>query len=743
MKKSGYLLLILLIHVGLQAQTPRLIQYVDPFIGTMGGSHNFPGATLPFGMVQVSPDCGNKSLQDYLEYRNGQQYDYAKNEIQGFGHLHLSGTANDPAGDLSVLPVSGLPPTAKWIKSRFSHQEEEASPGYYRVVLQSFGIQAELTAAQRCALHRYLFPAKKEKMIRFDLGYHNGAPPVESCFRKINDTTFVGYRYSTGYADDKRLFFAIRTNKPVGRLTLFADTVQVQSHDSVHAVGVKACLSFPPETCDTLLMKVAISFADIAGAITGLSEVPDWNFEGVKREAERIWEQELERMTITTQNRTHLREFYTAVYHCYLSSSGFSDATGRYRGPDGKIHTENDIYSVFGLWDTYRALFPLYTLTQQQRLPHLLRSFLAFYEQYGLLPVWEMAFCETHCMTGYHAVPILADAILKGVQGFDWNEAYAAMLASANQNIRNSDSYRKFGYVPFEASSASVTKTTEYAFDDMGIARVAAKLGKSADERLYRQRSRNWQHLFDVRSGFIRPKYADGSWVPGFDPFSDQTNGKECYTEGNAWHYTFMVPQDLPGLIQAFGSPALFVQKLDSFFTLPYPTGNYLAGMGGLIGQYAHGNQPSQHLPFLYAYAGYPEKTAERAHQILTNFYKDAPDGIIGNEDTGGMSSWFVWNAAGLFPANPVGGEYIMGSPLSDRTVIRFRDGKQFTIATTGRSDQNIYITGAILNGKRIHRAFIRHSEMVSGGTLLLEMGDHPDPHFGKENKDLPGLPQP
>ena len=739
MKSYLFGAMILLFVAGCHKNQTKLIQYVNPMIGTAGGGHTYPGVSLPFGMVQLSPDAGNENSADFIANRRGDQYDFGISAIQGFGHLHLSGTANDPAGDISVLPMAGTEPSAKFIKSEISHQEEHASPGYYSVLLKSFGIKAELTTTLRCALHRYTFPESHNGIIRFDLGYSNGSRPLECFFKRLNDTTFIGSRFSTGYADDKRVFFAVRTNKPVRDIVLFADTCRVNSKSEVKGVSVKSCLQFSTVKDEQILMKVAISFADIDGALEGLKEIADWNFETVRQNGEQAWEKELQKTEVHSSDDSFKTIFYTAVYHSYLSSQRFDDALGKYRGADGQIHKQQETYSVFGLWDTFRALHPLYTLTQTERVPHLINSFLAFYDQYGLLPVWEMAFCETHCMTGYHAVPVIADAILKDIKGFDVEKGYEAMKASAFQEIRSTKSYREHQFVPHEESSASVTKTTEYAYDDWCIAMVAGKLGKKDDYNLFMKCSGYWSNLFDTNQNFIRPKYGDGSWVPDFDPMSDHTNGKESYTEGNSWHYTFMVPQDPYGLMQSFGSPRKFIQKLDSFFITPYPTGNYLGGMGGLIGQYAHGNQPSHHIPWFYHFAGEPGETAGIVKKIMNSFYSTQPDGITGNEDTGSMSSWFVWNAIGLYPFNPASGEYLIGSPMADQTEIRLSDGKRFIIEARNLNKQNKFVQWAFLNGNNYLKSYITHRDITNGGKLVLIMGDHPSISWGINEEDRPG----
>ena len=549
----------------------------------------------------------------------------------------------------------------------------------------------------------------------------------------------MGSRFSTGYADDKWVYFAVRTSKPIRDIVLFADISRVNSKNEVKADGVKSCLVFATHKDEQILMKVALSFAGIEVAIEGLKEIPDWNFESVRYKAEMAWENELEMIKVKSDDVVLKETFYSAVYNSYLSSSRFDDAFGMYRGADGKIHKGNNTYSVFGLWDTFRALHPLYTLTQAERVPDIINFFLAFYDQYGLLPVREMDFCETHCMTGYHAVPVIADAMLKEIRGFDYEKAYEAMRSSAFQDIRSTKEYRDYKFVPHDKSSASVTKSVEYAFDDWCIARVAEKLGNGDDYRLFMQRSGYWKNLFDTTVNFIRPKYSDGSWVPGFDPLSDHTNGKESYTEGNSWHYTFAVSQDVYGLIQIFGSRGKFVQKLDSLFITQYPKGNYLGTMGGLIGQYAHGNQPSHQLPYLYHFTGMPWKTAEHVSKIMNSYYSNKPDGITGNEDTGSMSAWYVWNAIGLYPFNPASGEYLIVTPLSEKTEITLASGKRFFIQARNLNKQNRYVQWAFLNGNTCNKSYITHHDITVGGELILIMGDRPSTQWGVNDEDLPG----
>lgn len=721
-KTAGILAGMLL--AGSAATAQRAIDYVDPFIGTGAHGHTYPGATVPFGMVQLSPDNG-KSGWDWCS-----GYHYSDSIITGFSHTHLSGTGIGDLADISVLPVTNLAPGPGKMTSAFSHNDEKASPGYYSVLLKSFDIKAELTATARAGFHRYTFPEAKDAMIRFDLGFAiNWDAPTDTYFKKINDTTFTGYRFSKGWAKDQKVFFAVRLKKPVKQLRLFADGRPVNAN-SAQGKKTVACLLFDTRAGEQVLMKVGISFADEAGALAAMEQVKATGFDAALAKARQSWEQELGRVKITDSDTEQKKVFYTALYHSYLAPVLFTDAHGNYKGVDGKTkHSDGAIYSTSSLWDVFRAESPLFTLLQPQRVPDIINSYLHFYKENGLLPVWDLQFNETNCMTGYHCIPIVADAILKGFKGIDAAAAFEAMKKSAMQNIRATDLYRQYGYVPQDKAGSSVTITLEYAYDDWCIAQVAKHLGRTADYELFMKRSASWKNVFDPSIGFARAKNADGSWVLPFDPyFSEHDERKAMFTEGNAWQHSWFVPQDITGLITAFGGKASFVKKLDSLFTVSSELkgDNVSNDISGLVGQYAHGNEPSHHIAYLYSYAGEPYKTAERVRYIMQHLYTTATDGLCGNEDCGQMSAWYVWSALGFYPVNPASGQYVFGSPLFKETTLGLAGNKKLVIKTINNAKDHPYIQRITFNGKPWNKTTISHAALLQGGVLEFVMGEKP-----------------
>lgn len=729
-------LLFVLSCFSLISFSQKLVDYVNPFIGTGGHGHTYPGATIPFGMVQLSPDNG-KSGWDWCS-----GYHYSSNTIRGFSHTHLSGTGIGDLCDVSVMPMANRLPDTTHFESTFSHDEEKASPGYYSVRLKEDNIFAEFTTTIRCGFHRYSFPINSSGMLRFDLGFAiNWDSPTETFFRKVNETTFVGYRYSTGWAKNQKVFFAVKTNIPVKDVVMFSENKKIQTVET-RGKNVIAHLIFDTLQGEKVLMKVGLSYADIAGAIESLNEIPGWNFEEVKEYAESLWQRELGKIRVRSDNTSLKKTFYTALYHTYLAPVIFSDRFGNYKGVNGDMQNGRMITSIQSLWDTFRAANPLLTITQTEMVPFIINSYLAFYDQYGLLPVWDLQFNETNTMTGYHAIPIIADAILKGIKGFDYNKAYVAMKASANQNIRGSEAYRKYGYVPQNIHGSSVTITLEYSFDDWCIAQVARKLGNNADYKDFMKRGTNWRNVFDKKRGFARAKNADGKFIEPFDPFySEHDFDKAVYTEGNAWQHSWFAPQDVFGLINYMGGSSKFEKKLDSLFTVESTlTGkNASPDISGLIGQYAHGNEPSHHIAYLYNYVGKPEKTVEKIRQITKELYTDKPDGLSGNEDCGQMSAWYVFSALGFYPVNPASGEYVIGTPLMDESVLLLPEGKIFRVVAQNLSEQNMYIQSASLNGKPYNRSSIFHTDLIQGGVLEFRMGNKPSKTFGKGIEDLPG----
>lgn len=725
-----------------QAQTQpaaaqrRAVDYVNPFIGTADHGHTYPGATVPFGMVQLSPDNG----QGGWDWCSG--YNYVDSVIAGFSHLHLSGTGIGDLCDISVMPSVGIIPGTGKITSAFSHDREIAEPGYYAVLLKDFGIWAELTTTLHAGMHRYIFSGSGNSQIRFDLGFAiNWNQATEGYFQRINDTTFVGYRYSTGWAKDRRVYFAVQLSKPVKDMALFSDSVLVKA-DRAKGKDVKACLLFDTRPAERILMKVGISFADIDGAKKSLEEIPGWDFDAVRKIAVDAWQDELGKVQVASGDTRLKQTFYTALYHSFEAPVTFTDRNLRYKGIDGKpVQATGTRYTVHSIWDTFRANNPLFTLLQGPRVTDIVNSYLDFYDQYGLLPVWDLEYNETNCMTGYHSVAVISDAILKGFKGFDVEKAYTAMKKSAMQDIRGSNLYRQYGYVPQDKMGSSVTITLEYAYDDWCIAQVAKYLNRPDDYALFMKRARSYAPLFDRRTGFFRAKNADGAWVEPFDPYySEHDADKAMYTEGDAWQHSWFVPQDPQGLINLFGGKTAYVDKLDSLFVVPSALkgDNTSPDISGMIGQYAQGNEPSHHIAYLYNYAGEPWKTAEKIRLITGTLYNNTPHGLCGNEDCGQMSAWYVFSALGFYPVNPASGEYVLGSPLFDKVVLNVAGDKTFTLVALNNSPANKYIESARLNGKKYDKSYITHADIMQGGVLELVMGDKPGAAWGTSPKDYP-----
>ncbi len=731
----------------------KLTKFVNPMIGTDAHGHTYPGSSLPFGMVQLSPDNGETDW----DWCSG--YHYSSDKIQGFSHTHISGAGLSDLGDISVLPIIDIDPTADRIRSDFSHATEYASPGYYSVLLKSFNIKAELTTSIRCGLHRYTFPKNDNAAIKLDLAYRNrgDVATTEGFIKKIDPTTYVGYRFSRGRAgDDHRVYYAMKLSKPVDEIVILENKRKIEATES-KAKDVKVFFRFKTTNNEQILLKVAISSASIEGALRGLNEIKGFDFDKAKANAEKVWENELKKIKIYSNDTAFLETFYTALYHSLLAPTRYDDALGYYYGTDRlayrteltpdlltkgadsrKVYKGKNIYTSHSLWDTFRALNPLFTIITPKLVPHLINSYLLFYDQHGLLPVWDLQFFETNCMTGYHSIPVISDAILKGIKGFDYKRAYHAMKASSMQNIRGSNWFRDYGYVPQDKEIESVTKTLEYAFDDWCIAQVAKKLGFSEDYNLYTKRSEYWRNVFDLEKGFVRPKFANGNWAPDFDPFSPYVNGERAYAEGNSWQYTWFVPHNIYRLIDALGSNEKFGVKLDSLFTVSsQTTGPKIDDMSGFIGQYVHGNEPSHHVAYLYNYIGQPWKTAERVHKICNTMYNNTPAGLSGNDDLGQMSAWYVFSTIGFYPVNPANGEYVIGTPKADKSEIN-TGSKKFIVTALNLSNENIYILNATLNGKQYSKSYILHKDIKKGGELILFMGNKPSKTWGVSKDDLP-----
>ncbi|MBN1559830.1 GH92 family glycosyl hydrolase [candidate division KSB1 bacterium] len=716
-----------------------LAAYVDPFIGTDYHGHVFIGASVPFGAVQLGPT----NFTHGWDWCSG--YHYSDSLLIGFSHLHLSGTGIGDLGDVLVMPYTGpLKRTRGTIDnpeigfgSRYSHALEKAAPGFYAVHLQDYGIHAELTASERVGMHRYTFPQSDEAHLAIDLDHGIGwDSPVESFIEQVDDTTIVGYRFSKGWCSDQRVWFAMLLSKPLAPLQVFTD----DAASAPGSGGLTAGLNFSTAANDVLMIKVGISPVNSANALANIrAEIPGWDFDQVVDEAREAWNAELAKIAITAPSEAQARTFYTALYHAMIAPALFNDANGDYRGTDKNVYESAPFenYTVFSLWDTYRAAHPLYTIIQAERVADMVQSMLAIDAQQGKLPVWHLMGSETNTMVGYHAVPVIVDAVFKGIAGVEKERALEAAKRSAMLDEEGLQFLQELGYIPAEKEVESVAKALEYAIDDWCIAQLALSLAKTADYDYFRQRARAYEKYFDPTTQFMRGVMGDGSWRQPFDPIS-ASHRNDDYCEGNAWQYTWLVPHDVAGLIRLFEGDDAFVRKLDSLFTVDSrQVEGASPDISGLIGQYAHGNEPGHHTPYLYAFAGQQWKTAEKVRQIMDTFYNDQPDGLCGNEDCGQMSAWYIFSALGFYPVNPANGVYVLGSPLVHAAEIKMSD-KTLKIVVKNNSPENIYIQAVKLNGQAYSKSYITHQDIVQGGEIEFVMGAEPNESFGREMADRP-----
>ncbi|MDR1336397.1 MAG: GH92 family glycosyl hydrolase [Tannerella sp.] len=719
------------------ADAGKLIDCVNPFIGTAGHGHTFPGAATPFGMVQVSPDTGLKGW----DWCSG--YHYTDSSIIGFSHTHLSGTGRSDLMDVMLMPVTGAvhldPGTAAnpdaGYRSRFSHEEESASPGYYRVKLKDYNILAEMTATSRCGFHRYTFPATDSAAIVLDLAHHYSTDSIRLLSLKVADRhTITGARQTKGWGDpgelywsNQQIYFAIRFSRPVERFSLHEDGKLMYPEMGKRIAGkdVKAVVHYKTAADETICVKVGISAVSVENALLNLeTEIPGWDFDRVLSATQSAWEQELSKIQVKAPARERT-VFYTALYHSLLVPYIYSDVNGEYRGFDGRTHVADSSgqYTVLSLWDTFRAEHPLLTLLAPDRVSGIIRSMLAQYDQYGLLPVWPLWSSETNCMIGYHAVPVIVDAYFKGIRDFDVEKAYRAMKTSAMQDGFGIKQLKAHGYIPFDKYNKSVSTALEYCFDDWCIAQLAQALGKTDDYAYFMQRSRTYRTYFDPEYRLMNGFSSERQFRRPFDPFYS-SYGQCDWVEGNAWQYSFFAPHDVPGLIGLWGSDEAFAAALDTLFSVRSGlSGNDVPiDITGLIGQYAHGNEPSHHVAYLYQYVNRPQATQERVHQIMTEFYSDRPDGLCGNEDCGQMSAWYVFSALGFYPVNPAEGVYVFGRPMVEEAQMRIGD-KEFRVIAHQLSDENIHVQSIRLNGQAYDKYSITHKDIVDGGTLEFFMG--------------------
>ncbi|MET4107149.1 GH92 family glycosyl hydrolase [Hymenobacter sp. UYP22] len=742
--------------------TENLVQYAKPLVGTARMGHTYPGATVPFGMVQLSPDTdtigyelNGKYNPRVYEYCAG--YQYADKTIVGFSHTHFSGTGHSDLGDFLVMPTTGPlqlnPGTAdqpeRGFRSRFSHQNEVAEPAYYRVKLDDHNILAELTASNRVGMHQYTFPQSEQAHIILDLTagiYNYPDKNVWTFVRVENDTLVTGYRQTNGWARTRTEYFAMSFSKPFvsyGSRNLSKKQVyrgfwgrfdQSQNFPELAGEQLRLFFDFKTTAGEKVKVKMALSGVSTEGALRNMrAEVPGWDFEAVKRAGQAQWQQELSKVVVESPKRVDKENFYTAMYHAALSPTTYMDVDGQYRGLDQNIHRAEGFtnYTTFSLWDTYRALHPLYNLLQPRRNADMVQSMLAHYDQSTLhmLPIWSHYANENWCMIGYHSVPVVVDAVLKGVVPADQAQrALDACVTTAHQQRYDGiNYYEQLGYVPEDKSGSSVSKTLEYAYDDWCIAQLAKKLGKTNIEAEFSKRAQNWQNVYDQRISFMRPRLADGSFRPRFDVLSTHDQG---FIEGNAWNYSLYVPQDPAALITKMGGEKKFLPHLDSLFTMHLPDKFFAETeditRDGIIGNYVHGNEPAHHVAYLYNWTSQPYKTQARVRMILPKMYRPTPEGLGGNDDCGQMSAWYIFSALGFYPVAPGSPEYALGSPAVHGATLNLENGNTFRITVKNQSDKNVYVKEARLNGQKLTRPFLQYADVVKGGELVFTMAGKP-----------------
>lgn len=744
-----------------QTAPENLVPYVKPIIGTQRMGHTYPGATVPFGMVQLSPDTdtipyemNGKYNGDVYKYCAGYQYD--DKTIVGFSHTHFSGTGHSDLGDFLIMPTVGElklnPGTAheprSGFRSAFSHNNEVAEAGYYKVKLDDYNILAELTATNRVGFHQYTFPQSDQAHIILDLmyGIYNYEDKNVWTFVRVeNDTLITGYRQTNGWGRTRTVYFAMAFSKPFyqyGNKNFSKKQVyqgfwrkfdQTKNFPEMAGKQLRAYFDFKTTAGEKLKIKFALSSVSTAGALLNLrTEAPGWDFDQVKQQAQDAWNRELAKITIESKNKDDKENFYTSMYHAFLSPITYMDVDGSYRGLDQNIHKAQGFtnYTIFSLWDTYRALHPLFNLVQPARNADMIKSMLAHYDQSAqhMLPVWSHYANENWCMIGYHSVSLIADAVIKGNATFDANKALDACVTTARHGTYDGLAYyMSMGYVPEDKNGSSVSKTLEYAYDDWCIAQMAKKLGRTDIYDEFSKRAQYFKNVYDASIGYMRPKLSDGSFRKEFDVLSTHNQG---FIEGNAWNYSLYVPHEPEQLIEMMGGKKRFTAHLDSLFTMHLPD-KYFAETeditrDGIIGNYVHGNEPSHHVPYLYNWTDQPWKTQERVRMILKKQFKPAPDGLGGNDDCGQMSAWYIFTALGFYPVAPGSDRYAIGSPAVDGATIQLENGKTFVIEAQNQSDKHVYVQKMLLNGQPLNRLYLTHSDIVNGGKLVFVMGEKP-----------------
>lgn len=746
-----------------------LARFVDPMIGTAKMGHTYPGATVPFGSVQLSPDTDTipyavdgKYNPDVYKYCAGYQYDDPT--IVGFSHTHFSGTGHSDLGDFLVMPTTGelkLNPGTEedpgsGYRSRFSHENENSEAGYYNVLLEDYDIEAEMTASSRVGMHRYTFPEKEEAHVILDLMsgiYNYDDKNVWTFVRVENDTLVTGFRQTNGWARTRKVYFAMSFDKPIknyGRARydkqpyngFWGKFNQEENFPEVAGEKIRMYFDFDMEANEELQVKLAISPVSSEGALKNMEEeIPHWDFDKVKTDARNLWNKELNKVVVEAENDAEMTNFYTAMYHSFLGPTEYMDVDGNYRGLDMNIYKAEDFtnYTSFSLWDTYRALHPLFNILQPERNSDMVESMLAHYDQsvHKMLPVWSHYANENWCMIGYHSASVISDAIVKGNTGFDEERALEAMVQTAKTGYYDGlEYYMEKGYVPEDKNGASVSKTLEYAYDDWAIAQAAQKLGNEEVYEEFSKRSENYKNVYDAESGFMRPKLDNGEFKKEFDALDTHGQG---FIEGNAWNYSLYVPHQPATMIELMGGKEQFSKHLDSLFTMDLPDKYFEAtediSREGIIGNYVHGNEPSHHVAYLYNWTNTPWKSQDKIRMILKDQYKTGADGLGGNDDFGQMSAWYIFSSLGFYPVAPGSSEYALGSPGIKSAEVRLENGESFRIETENQSEKNRYVAKVELNGKVINEPFLQHRDIMRGGVLKFYMSDSPNKKIYKNNQ--------
>ncbi|MFI3294738.1 MAG: GH92 family glycosyl hydrolase, partial [Rikenellaceae bacterium] len=718
-----------------------LSDYVDPFIGTDAHGHTYPGATTPFGLVQLSPDTGTEGW----DWCSG--YHSSDNSIMGFSHSHLSGTGGADLGDILFMPSSGQVRFTAGTKenpksgyrSTFSHSSERASAGYYKVFLDEPSVTAELTATSRVGVHRYRYDNPQGQHIIVDLNHGIQDKATRGAVRLVGDSVVEGFRRSKGWADDHTVFFYAHFDAPIASMEVSKDGAIEKGVSDAWATSLVAALLFEKPQHE-INIQVGISYVSVEGAKKNLeAQTAGKSFDQIHAQTRELWNNELSKVKVTGSEDDKVI-FYTALYHSMLAPYGMSDVDGCYIGSDRQIRTDtlNTNYGLFSLWDTFRALHPLMTIVNPQKNQEFIHSMLRYYTQRGALPVWDLNMRENYCMIGYHSVPVIVDAYMKGQRDFDAQLALEAMVHSAMQeDYAGVEHYREFGYLPSNKENNAVSKALEYAYDDWCIAQMAKEMGQDSLYEVFVQRAQYYKNHFDPTDGFMKGRDSYGQLRSPFDPTEISALGKGDFTEGSSWQYTFFVPQDVSGLIELMGGDQKFVEKIEELFNSQIGTTSH-ADVSGLIGNYAQGNEPGHHIPYLYNYAGEPWRTQQRIAQIKQQFFTSSRDGLCGNEDCGQMSAWYVFSAMGFYPVTPASPIYALGTPTFEKVTIELGNSKQFTIEAPNAGKDNIYIQKVEWNGQPYTKSYITHDMIEEGGTLTLRMGSIPNKTFGTAVEDRP-----